>query len=152
MRTKRTRGQAAVEFAIGVFIFALILSVMTGFARVFLAGLEMQSEVRCDAGLAALSADDGSESQGGATAITARAHPDADAVHGEDPWAYPIEKLPAERRFTDWRGDGVTTVRTIPASQKKKFRFRMTLGGDTLLDDDGHLSEDIHLPALRVGR
>ena len=53
---KRTfsSGQAAIEFAIGVFLFAFIFSFILEFAPVLLENLKLQSEARTNAGISAL--------------------------------------------------------------------------------------------------
>lgn len=148
MRTSRPcRGQAAIEFAVGVFIFALIVGALVGFAPVFLKNMELQSAARCEAGQTALVAADGSESLPGPAAIVARAHPSPEVV-GCDPWAYPIARMPDEPRFPEWRGDAVDPGRLVPGIRKKDFRFRMVVGGELLVDDIGWLSEEVYMPAM----
>ena len=121
MRTSRI-GQAAIEFAIGVFVFALILSALIGFAPVYLKNIQLQSEARCDAGISALGAAEGADDLGGAAAFTSRAHPSV-AAEAADPWTYPIRNLPEEMRFGEWNGDAVSAGRLIPGGRKKDFRF-----------------------------
>ena len=146
MRTSKI-GQAAIEFAIGVFVFALILSALIGFAPVYLKNIQLQSEARCDAGISALGAIEGSDDLGGAAAFTARAHP-AVAAEAADPWTYPIRNLPDEMRFGEWNGDAVSAGRLIPGGRKKDFRFRLFAGGTMLVDDEGMLSEELFMPAM----
>jgi len=146
MRTSKI-GQAAIEFAIGVFVFALILSALIGFAPVYLKNIQLQSEARCDAGISALGATEGSDDLGGAAAFTSRAHP-AVAAEAADPWTYPIRNLPDEMRFGEWSGDAVSAGRLIPGGRKKDFRFRMFAGGTLLVDDKGTLSEELYMPAM----
>ncbi len=147
MRTSERRGQAAIESAIGLFVFALVLAAIAGFAPVYLKNMVLQSEARCDAGLAALGAEDGTEDIGNAAAIASRAHPGI--VPGEsDAWDYPVANLPEESRFLDWRGDSVPGGRLLSGGRKKSFRFRMFAGGNMLVDDYGHLSEDVFMPAM----
>ena len=150
---KRRHGQAAIEFAIGAFVLVMIISALIGLSRVFLVGIQMQSQVRCDAGEAALSDSDGSESLGGAHAITSRAHPPIEEVQGNfNPWSYPVAIMPGEQHFTEWQSDNVTSIKTIPGFAKRQFRFRMTLGNKTLIDDYGHLAEEVHIPAMGIIR
>ena len=146
MRTSKI-GQAAIEFAIGVFVFALILSALIGFAPVYLKNIQLQSEARCDAGISALGATEGSDDLGGAAAFTSRAHP-AVAAEAADPWTYPIRNLPEEMRFGEWNGDAVSAGRLIPGGRKKDFRFMMFAGGTLLLNDKGTLSEELYMPAM----
>ena len=146
MRTSRV-GQAAIEFAIGVFVFALILSALIGFAPVYLKNIQLQSEARCDAGISALGATEGSDDLGGAAAFTSRAHP-AVAAEAADPWTYPIRNLPEEMRFGEWNGDAVSAGRLIPGGRKKDFRFKMFAGGTMLVNDEGTLSEELYMPAM----
>ena len=146
MRTSRI-GQAAIEFAIGVFVFALILSALIGFAPVYLKNIQLQSEARCDAGISALGAAEGADDLGGAAAFTSRAHP-AVAAEAADPWTYPIRNLPDEMRFGEWNGDAVSAGRLIPGGRKKDFRFRMFAGGTMLVNDEGTLSEELYMPAM----
>ena len=146
MRTSKI-GQAAIEFAIGVFVFALILSALIGFAPVYLKNIQLQSEARCDAGISALGATEGSDDLGGAAAFTSRAHP-AVAAEAADPWMYPIRNLPGEMRFGEWNGDAVSAGRLIPGGRKKDFRFRMFAGSTLLVDDEGTLSEELYMPAM----
>ncbi len=146
MRTSKI-GQAAIEFAIGVFVFALILSALIGFAPVYLKNIQLQSEARCDAGISALGATEGSDDLGGAAAFTSRAHP-AVAAEAADPWTYPIRNLPEEMRFGEWNGDAVSAGRLIPGGRKKDFRFRMFAGGTMLVNDEGTLSEELYMPAM----
>lgn len=47
MRTER--GQALVELAVGMFAFALVVSVLTTFAVVIVRGLELQNSLRVGA-------------------------------------------------------------------------------------------------------
>ncbi len=146
MRTSKI-GQAAIEFAIGVFVFALILSALIGFAPVYLKNIQLQSEARCDAGISALGATEGSDDLGGAAAFTSRAHP-AVAAEAADPWTYPIRNLPEEMRFGEWNGDAVSAGRLIPGGRKKDFRFKMFAGGTMLVNDEGTLSEELYMPAM----
>ncbi len=146
MRTSKI-GQAAIEFAIGVFVFALILSALIGFAPVYLKNIQLQSEARCDAGISALGAAEGSDDLGGAAAFTSRAHPSV-AAEAADPWTYPIRNLPDEIRFGEWNGDAVSAGRLIPGGRKKDFRFKMFAGGTMLVNDEGTLSEELYLPAM----
>ena len=148
MRTRLAScGQAAIEFAIGVFVFSLILAALVGFAPVYLKNIELQSEARCDAGISALGSAEGSDDLGNAAAFTVYAHPPVEDK-AENPWNYPIKKLPEEPRFAEWHGNGVSAGRLIPGGRKKDFRFRMTLGGMLLVDDQGTLSEELYLPAM----
>ena len=146
MRTSRI-GQAAIEFAIGVFVFALILSALIGFAPVYLKNIQLQSEARCDAGISALGAAEGADDLGGAAAFTSRAHPSV-AAEAADPWTYPIRNLPEEMRFGEWNGDAVSAGRLIPGGRKKDFRFKMFAGGTMLVNDEGTLSEELYMPAM----
>ncbi len=146
MRTSKI-GQAAIEFAIGVFVFALILSALIGFAPVYLKNIQLQSEARCDAGISALGATEGADDLGGAAAFTSRAHPSV-AAEAVDPWTYPIKNLPEEFRFGEWNGDAVSAGRLIPGGRKKDFRFRMFAGGTMLVNDEGTLSEELYMPAM----
>ena len=146
MRTSKI-GQAAIEFAIGVFVFALILSALIGFAPVYLKNIQLQSEARCDAGISALGAAEGADDLGGAAAFTSRAHPSV-AAEAADPWTYPIRNLPEEMRFGEWNGDAVSAGRLIPGGRKKDFRFRMFAGGTMLVNDEGTLSEELYMPAM----
>lgn len=150
MRTRS--GQAAIEFAIAAFIFALVVSALTGFAAVFLKNIEMLSDARTDAGVAALDATDGSRTAGGSAAgIAALAHPTITTVAGEapvDPWQEALNTLPAESRFADWKANVLVPLSLIPGSAKKSFTFRLTLNGDPLFEDEGHLSEEVWLPAM----
>ena len=146
MRTSN-RGQAAIEFAIGVFIFSLILAALVGFAPVYLKNIELQSEARCDAGISALGSTEGSDDLGNAAAFTVYAHPPAE-IAGDDPWSYPVKKLPDDPRLGEWRDNGVSAGCLIPGGRKKDFRFRMFAGSDMLVDDEGTLSEELFLPAM----
>lgn len=148
MRTRRSRhGQAAIEFAIGVFVFSLILGALIGFAPLYLTNIALQSEARCDAGISALGSTEGADDLGGAAAFTSRAHPSVEA-DAADPWDYPIKNLSEEVRFTEWRDDAVSAGRLIPGGRKKDFRFRLFAGGEMLVDDEGMLSEEFYLPAM----
>ena len=146
MRT-RSEGQAAIEFAIGVFVFALIVAALVGFAPVYLKNIGLQSEARCDAGMSALESEEGMDDLGNAAAFTSYAHPPPGA-DGVDPWTYPIENMPDEFRFGDWRGNGVSAGRLIQGGRKKDFRFRMFSGGAMLVDDKGTLSEERYMAAM----
>ncbi len=146
MRTSG-KGQAAIEFAIGVFAFTLIISAILGFAPVYLKNIELQSEARCDAGISALDSAEGSDDLGNAASFTARANPPPEA-DGADAWAYPIDNMPEEYRFGDWHGNGVSVGRLIPGGRKKEFRFRMFMNSQILVDDDGTLSEELYMPAM----
>lgn len=146
MRTSKI-GQAAIEFAIGVFVFALILSALIGFAPVYLKNIQLQSEARCDAGISALGATEGADDLGGAAAFTSRAHPSV-AAGAAAPWAYPIKNLPAEMRFGEWSGDAVSAGRLIPGGRKKDFHIKLKLDGTLLVDDDGFISEELYMPAM----
>ncbi len=140
-------GQAAIEFAIGIFAFSLILAALIGFAPVYLKNIELQSEARCDAGISALASEEGADDLGNASAFTVFAHPPPDAV-GIDAWTYPINNMPDEYRFGDWHGNGVSIGRLLPGGRKKDFRFRMFAGGEMLVDDEGTLSEELYMPAM----
>jgi hypothetical protein len=146
MRTSKS-GQAAIEFAIGVCCLAFILSVLIGYASVYLKNIQLQSEARCDAGIAALGAADGSEALGGAAAFTSRAHPSV-AAKATDPWTYPIRNLPDEMRFGEWSGDAVSAGRLIPGGRKKDFYVNFVLDYNVIVDDYGLLSEELYMPAM----
>lgn len=146
MRT-RVKGQAAIEFAIGVFVFAFILSAIVGFAPVYLKNIELQSEARCDAGISSLGFTEGSDDLGNASAFTMHANPPPDDA-GIDAWTYPIDNMPDEYRFSDWHGNGVSVGRLIPGGRKKEFRFRLFVNGQMLVDDEGTLSEELYMPAM----
>ena len=147
MRISSCSGQAAIEFAIGVFIFSLILAALVGFAPVYLKNIDLQSEARCDAGISALESIEGVDDLGNAAAFTSYAHPPVETGEA-DPWKYPVENMPDEPRFSEWRGNGVSAGRLIPGGRKKDFRFRMFIGGELLVDDVGWLSEEVYMPAM----
>ena len=153
MRTRRSgSGQAAIEFAIGIFVFALVLTALVGFAPLFLRNFELQSEARCDAGVTALGAEEGSDGLGGVAAITARAQPLREpGGEDSDPWDYPVERMPDEPLFSEWRGNSIDAGRLIPGGRKKEFRFKMSVGGRMLVDDSGWLSEEIRMPPMGGG-
>lgn len=147
------RGQAAIEFAICVFVFALVVSALIGFAPVFLKNIAMLSDARADAGIAALDAAAGSTTAGGSAAgVTRYAHPDSASLGGgvpaSDPWADAAAALPAEPQFPAWCADAVTPITLVLGSARKSFRFTLTLGGEPLFSDEGHLAEDVWMPAL----
>ena len=144
MRTS-SRGQAAIEFAIGIFAFALILAALIGFAPLYLENIDLQSEARCDAGISALGSVEGADDLGNAAAFTSYAHPPA-VAEGVDPWAYPIGNMADEYRFGDWRGNGVSAGRLIPGGRKKNYAFSLPIEGETVLD--GFLSEELYLHAM----
>ena len=56
------RGQAFVEMALGMLALALVLSALFGFTTYILRSLEMQRDLRADAGKGALEAGGGDES------------------------------------------------------------------------------------------
>lgn len=56
------RGQAFMEMAIGMFALALVLSALFAFTMYILSSLEMQLDLRADAGVGALEAGGGDES------------------------------------------------------------------------------------------
>lgn len=56
------RGQAFVEMALGMLAFALVLSALFGFTTYILRSIEMQGDLRADAGKDALEAGGGDES------------------------------------------------------------------------------------------
>ena len=143
--SRHMRGQAAIEFAVGLFVFALILAALVGFAPLFLRNKQLQSDARCDAGIAALGSADGSENLGAASAIAARARPPEELA---DAWDYPVSHMPDETRFADWRSGSVPAGRLTHGMRKKDFRFRMYVGGQTLVDDVGWLAEEVHMPAM----
>ncbi|MGN0852259.1 MAG: hypothetical protein ACI4Q3_02655 [Kiritimatiellia bacterium] len=154
MRTRgpfRRQGQAAIEFAVATFVFALVVSALTGFAAVFLRNVEMLGDARTDAGIAALDATDGSRRVGSAAGIAAYAHPTVATTAGErpvDPWQEAVDALPAETRFAEWQANAVVPVSLIQGSAKKTFTFRLTLNGEPIFEDEGHLAEEVWLPAL----
>lgn len=146
MRTSKT-GHAAIEFAIGATYFAFIMMVLIGYVPVFLKNIQLQSEARCDAGISALGATEGSDNLGGAAAFTSRAHPPV-AAGAADPWTYPIKNLPEEFRFGEWCGDAVSAWRLIPGGRTKDFHVKLKLDGTLLVDDDGFISEELYMPAM----
>lgn len=152
--TRRARrGQAAVEFAICAFVFALVVSALVGFAPVFLKNVAMLSDARTDAGIAALDAAAGATTAGGSAAgVTRYAHPDPAVLGGgvpaSDPWADAAAALPAEPQFPAWCADAVTPITLVLGSARKSFRFTLTLGGEPLFSDEGQLAEDVWMPAL----
>lgn len=56
------RGQAFMEMAIGMLALALVLSALFGFTMYILSSLDMQKDLRADAGKDALEAGGGDES------------------------------------------------------------------------------------------
>ena len=150
MRTKA--GQAAIEFAIAAFVLVLVMTSIIGFSRVFLKNIEMISEARTDAGIAALSSDEGSLASGGtAVGITQYAQPTIHTTAGEravDPWQDAQSYLPAENRFADWASQAVTPITLVQGSAKKAFTFTLTLGGEPIFSEEGQISEEVWLPAL----
>ena len=149
MRTNRI-GQAAIEFGIGVFLFALVVTALIEFSPVLFKNFELQSSARVDAGIAALGATEGNAAAGGnAGAIAALAHPSGETEGALDPWAYPIEHLPAESRFPEWRGNSLQSIRLIQGSATKDYTFTFWYNGQALVDhEQGSLSEEVHMPAL----
>ena len=109
MRTSE-RGQAAIEFAIGVLAFAIILAALVGLAPVYLEGIALQSEARCDAGISALGSAEGADDLGNAGGFTSYAHP-SPVAGGVEPWAYPMDNMPDEFRFGEWYGNGTLAVK-----------------------------------------
>ena len=55
----RNRGQALVELAIGMVAVALVLSALFSFAKCILAALDIQRDIRADAGKEAFSSSSG---------------------------------------------------------------------------------------------
>ena len=144
MRTSR-RGQAAIEFAIGVFVFAIILAALVSFAPVFLDGIALQSEARCDAGISALGSAEGADDLGNAAGFTSYAHPPP-VAEGVEPWAYPVGNMPDEFRFGEWQGNGVSAGRLIPGGRKKDIDLSLFIGEEVKLN--GSISEELYLPAM----
>ncbi len=64
MDTKKCRAQALVELAFGMFALALVLSALFAFATYVVKSLDVQREVRAEAGRSALSS-----SANGATSV-----------------------------------------------------------------------------------
>lgn len=143
------RGQAVYEFAVGVTVFAFVIGALVEFAPVFYRNLEMMNTVRVDAGMSALSADDGSNDAGGnAGMIASLAHPPPEVANG-DAWEYPVRSLPAEPMFGDWRANALSSARLIDSGKKKDFTITMYIGDTYLLDhESGELSEEVHMPAM----
>ena len=144
MRTSR-RGQAAIEFAIGVFAFAVILTALVGFAPVYLDNIALQSEARCDAGISALGSAEGADDLGNAGSFSSYAHPSPGAG-GVEPWAYPMDNMPDEFRFGEWHGNGVSAGRLLPGGRKKKLDLSLFLGKE--MEPEGFISEELYLPAM----
>ena len=144
MRTSR-RGQAAIEFAIGVFAFAIILTALVGLAPVYLDNIALQSEARCDAGISALGSAEGADDLGNAGSFTSYAHPSPGAG-GVEPWAYPMDNMPDEFRFGEWYGNGVSAGRLLQGGRKKKLDLSLFLGKE--MEPEGFISEELYLPAM----
>ena len=62
------RGQAFMEMALGMLALALVLASLFGFTSYILSSLEMQRDLRADAGRGALEAGGGDESYSSKTA------------------------------------------------------------------------------------
>ncbi len=151
MHIESKRGQAVYEFAVGVTVFAFVVGVLVEFAPVFYRNLEMMNMARVDAGMSALSAEDGSNDAGGnAGTIASLAHPPLEVANA-DAWEYPVRSLPSEPMFGDWRANALSSARLIDAGAKKDFTITMYIGDTYLLDhESGELSEEVHMPALGI--
>ncbi len=144
MRTSE-RGQAAIEFAIGVLAFAIILVALVGLVPVYLESIALQSEARCDAGISALGSAEGADDLGNAGGFTSYAHP-SPVAGGVEPWAYPMDNMPEEPRFVEWHGNGVSAGRLLPGGRKKDFGLSLFIGEELKLK--GNISEELYLPAM----
>ena len=147
MRTSR-RGQAAYEFAIASFVFALVVALLVQCAPVLVKGLDLLDTARCDAGVAALQGTQGSRTAGGA-ASSARIASDALNGLGPEVWAGPVRTLPGEARFGEWQSTGPRSTSLVYGGAKDSFKVPGWFNGDGAVEEaDIRLSEEVFFPAL----
>lgn len=158
MRTSRS-GQAAYEFALVVFLLALVLLMIVNSAPILTQGLDMLDTARTDAGVAALRGTQGSRTMGmagvGRIAGPLQPGPVRTALATApgtppppDPWDYPIRELPSESRFADWRAAQPRATSLVYGTAKDRFVLPTGLGPDGILEQEIHLSEEVFFPAL----
>jgi hypothetical protein len=141
-------GQAAVEFALALFLVTLILTALIGFTPIFLKNLALQSEIRSEAGRQALQAEAGSVATVSAGPITRLTRLPASDGTG-DAWAAPRAYMPQHDVFRAWPQDDMSAIRLIPAGRRQAFRFQFIFEGILRLDSEGHLVEKNAFPALQ---
>jgi len=130
MRTDR-RGQAAVEFALGALLLAFILSFLLGLGPVLSTALDLGSDARSDAGLAALSATGGPGYGGGAAEPCLRA-----LLEDAETSLPPDTAIPTH------------AVELIPGSASRPFSFYMAMPGMDTIRGKGRLGERLVLPPM----
>ena len=162
MRTSR-RGQAAYEFAIAAFIFAMLVALFVQFAPLLTRNLEMLDSARCDAGVAALDSASGSRTAAmtAASRIAARANwqarppavPGAPEMPGSDAaWGDAIRTLPSEPRFRDWRDGRPRATSLAYGTAKETFTVPVWFDGSgARTETDVHVSEEVFFPAMGQG-
>lgn len=148
-----SRGQAAVEFAVALLVFAVALTALLEFPKLLNYNLRMLGDVRTEAGVNAISSSAGSFAMSSAAPITSLASlsPDSSqssAAPASDPWQYPVSRLPDEPYFSFWRENSFSSVDLVPAFRNKSFDFRLFWGPEIILHDIGHLAESAYFPPL----
>ena len=147
MRTSR-RGQAAYEFAVASFVFALVVALLVQCAPVLTKGLDLLDTARCDAGVAALQGTQGSRTAGGA-ASAARIASDALNGLGPEAWSGPARALPGEARFGEWQSGSPRSTSLVYGGAKDGFKIPGWFGADGFVQEaDIRLSEEVFFPAL----
>jgi len=152
MRTSRS-GQAAYEFAIASFVFALVAALLVECAPLLTQNLDMLDNARTDAGIAALTSAQGSRTtaMGGAARIASHARPEPGwaPLARQDAWAYPVRELPAETRFEEWRSAVPRPTSLVYGSAQDRFELPVWFDGEGYqTKQDVQLSEEVFLPAL----
>ena len=152
-RTDARRGQAAVETAIGLTVFAFVVAALVGFSDVFLRGFTQLTEARTEAGIAALTAADGEIAGSSAIIIKQTADPkESDWRHAPaagsytEAWTYPQQVFGSGSDISTWRQT------SSPFVHKRAFRTEefpldlSLLGSGALFPDAITVKESALLP------
>ncbi len=143
-------GQAAVEFAIGIFIFALLIAAFTELSPVMLGNLQLLSRARTDAGLDALGAISGTPASGGAAEgaiVNATGNgfaPDAPA----DPWSYPGTARAGKENLEAWRYNRIRALETHAGFTYEPYRLDF-LSHFGVEDAEHKIHEEVRLPPMQ---
>jgi len=143
--TTDRKGQAAVEAAIGLFVFAFVVAAFVAFAELFINGFEMMQYARRDAGEGALHSENGASGGGSAAAFASAADPTGQLQ--SSPWAYPASRFSGGRIF-GWQGGVPNALELVNGEKTEDFEIDLRLGGQELFPDGFQLKEKALVPPM----
>lgn len=146
-----SQGQAAVEFAIGVFILALLIAAFTELTPVMLRNLQLLSRARTEAGLNAISSTAATPAPGGTSEglVVEATHHGFPVDTPANSWEYPNQKRPNNLLFANWRDNQVRALETQAGFTYEPYTldFLAYLGVDES-EVEHKIHEEVKLPPM----